>query len=44
MGGTIDWSAIPIIAEMFGVIDVESLIMQVVTIRTWQDEQNKETN
>lgn len=42
MGGSLDWAAIPIIAEMFGVIDVESLILQVVAIRTWQTEQNKE--
>jgi hypothetical protein len=33
MGGEIEWSAIPMIAEVLGVEDVEMLIRAVVTIR-----------
>jgi hypothetical protein len=33
MGGEIDWAALPVIAEMFGIDDVEELIVQLVEIR-----------
>lgn len=32
MGG-IDWSALPVVAEMLGVRDLEPLIVQLVAIR-----------
>lgn len=38
----IEWAAIPIVAEMFGIIDIEALVLQLITIRTWQNEQKKE--
>lgn len=37
MGG-IDWSALPIVADMIGITDLETLITQLVTIRDWQRE------
>jgi hypothetical protein len=39
MGG-IDWNALPILCELYGVQDVERLIFQLVTIR----ETNKNGN
>ena len=33
MGGSIDWAALPIVAEMLGVHDVELLIHLLVKIR-----------
>lgn len=33
MGGKLDWSALEIIAEILGVCDVETLVIQLVTIR-----------
>lgn len=35
MGG-LDWSALPIVAELLGIDDVEKLIVQLVTIREAQ--------
>jgi len=35
MGG-LDWAALPVVAEMLGVSDVERLIRQLVTIRQFQ--------
>lgn len=32
MGG-LDWAALPIVAEMLGIDDVEKLVVQLVTIR-----------
>lgn len=32
MGG-LDWSALPVVAEMLGVTDVDLLVRQLVTIR-----------
>lgn len=40
MGG-IDWAALPIVCEMLGVSDVETLITQLVAIRDHQN-QNRE--
>ena len=36
MGGAIDWSALPVIAEMLGIDDMEALITRLATIRDWQ--------
>lgn len=33
MGGNIDWSGFPILCEIYGVVDVEKLIVQLVAIR-----------
>lgn len=33
MGGVIDWSALPILAEIHGITDIELLVEQLVTIR-----------
>lgn len=33
MGGQLDWSALPVVAELLGVADVEILIHQLVAIR-----------
>lgn len=35
MGG-LDWAALPVIAEMLGVTDVERLINQLLTIREFK--------
>ena len=36
MGGTLDWTALPVIAEMIGVEDIELLVQRLAAIRTWQ--------
>ena len=36
MGGDIDWSALPIVADFIGIEDVEALLMQLVVIRDWK--------
>lgn len=36
MGGEIHWSALDLICELLGIIDVERLIVQLVTIRDKQ--------
>lgn len=33
MGGEIHWSALDVICELLGIVDVERLIVQLVTIR-----------
>lgn len=38
MGGAIDWTAMPVITEMLGIDDVETLIWQLQLIR---DQQNQ---
>lgn len=40
MGG-LDWQALPIIAEMFGIDDIETFIVQLTTIRDWQRDQSE---
>jgi hypothetical protein len=35
MGG-LDWSALPVVAEVLGISDVEKLIRHLVTIRQFQ--------
>jgi len=34
----IDWQAIPIVTELFGIKDVESFITQLLTIRKYQND------
>lgn len=38
MGGTIDWTALPVVAEMLGAEDIEPLVRRLAAIRDWQDE------
>lgn len=33
MGGELDWSAVPVVAELLGVEDVELLVLGLVQIR-----------
>lgn len=33
MGGQIDWAALPVIVELYGIADVEIFITQLVAIR-----------
>jgi len=36
MGGQIDWTGLPLIAEILGVDDLEVLIVQLAALRDWQ--------
>lgn len=36
MGGVIDWQALPVLIEMYGIEDVETLLRQLITIRNHQ--------
>ena len=36
MGG-LDWVALPVVAEMLGIRDIDALIADLVTIRDWQN-------
>jgi hypothetical protein len=36
MGGRIDYAALPVLCEMFGVTDVETLLIQLVAIRDFE--------
>lgn len=36
----LDWQALPIIAEILGIEDVEGLVLDLLTMRTWNSEQN----
>ena len=38
MGGTIDWTALPIVADMQGVDDIELLAYRLAAIRDWQED------
>lgn len=38
MGGTLDWNALPVVADLFGIDDIEGLINRLATIRDWQAE------
>lgn len=40
MGG-IDWQALPVIAEIYGIEDIETFIAQLVAIRDWQRAQQE---
>lgn len=35
----LDWQALPIIAEILGIEDVEGLVLDLLTMRTWNSEQ-----
>lgn len=39
MGGLIDWAALPVVAEMYGITDVDSLVRDLVTIREFNSTQ-----
>lgn len=41
MGGGIDWSALPILAEIHGITDIELLVEQLILIRTHRREMDK---
>lgn len=36
MGGNIDWSALPVVAEMLGIDDIETFVHRLAAIREWQ--------
>lgn len=40
MGG-LDWAALPIVAEIIGVIDIEHLIVELIAIREFQNRKNE---
>ncbi len=33
MGGKLDWSALEVVAELLGITDLETLVLQLVAIR-----------
>jgi hypothetical protein len=39
MGGALDWSGLPLVAELLGIHDLERLITQLAAIRDWQRKQ-----
>lgn len=39
MGG-LDWAALPVVAEILGVRDIEALVDGVTTVRDWQNNRN----
>lgn len=43
MGG-LDWAAVPTVADLLGIHDVEMLIMQLVAIRDWQRNNPQDSN
>lgn len=36
MNGALDWSALPVVAEMLGINDIEWLVMQLHAIRDFK--------
>ena len=38
MGGTLDWPALPVIAELLGVADIERFIHELILIRDFKQE------
>jgi hypothetical protein len=36
MGGCIDWQALPVVAELAGIEDIETFVAQLAAIRDWQ--------
>lgn len=40
MGGQIDWSALPILAEMLGFEDIETLLEQLTALRDREQDGN----
>lgn len=43
MGG-IDGSLLPLVAEMLGIMDIETLLVQLTAIRDYQNEQARRSN
>jgi hypothetical protein len=41
MGGAIDWQALPVVAELYGITDIQQLIDDLVTIRNHQQKQTR---
>ncbi|SEN70841.1 hypothetical protein SAMN05216404_106150 [Nitrosospira multiformis] len=41
MGGTLDWNALPILTEIYGVSDVEVLIAQLIAMRDFEWPKNR---
>jgi len=39
LGGDIDWHGLPVAVELFGIHDVEALIMALIVIRDYQRQQ-----
>lgn len=39
MGGSLDWSALPVVVEMAGIEDVEQFVARLAAIRDWQKAQ-----
>lgn len=42
MGGEINWAALPVVAELFGIEDIEPFLMQLVAIRDWQRDNSEQ--
>jgi hypothetical protein len=42
MGGTIDWSALPILSEVYGVADIEATVGHLIVIRDKMASRNTE--
>lgn len=36
MGGTLDWTALPVVAEMIGADDIDAFVTRLAAIRDWQ--------
>ncbi|MGZ8916224.1 MAG: hypothetical protein ACXW1Z_24345 [Methylobacter sp.] len=39
LGGTIDWTGLPVVVEILGIDDVELLVKQLLLIRQFQSEE-----
>lgn len=42
LGGEIDWQGLPVVCELVGVEDMESVILDLITIRKFQNDQQAE--
>lgn len=40
MGGQVDWSALPLLCELFGINDVEQFIVEVLVVRDFMTRQH----
>ena len=40
MGGEVNWTALPVIAEMFGITDVECFLARLTALRDHQQRQS----
>ncbi len=41
MGGCLDWHALPLVVEIFGIDDVETFVQQLIAIRDFQRKQSE---